>query len=51
MLPLIATAWTQRVEQAAAAKAAIAAHAATMVRSGSTVFLDASSSALALPAG
>ena len=48
MLPLIATAWTQRVEQAAAAKAAIAAHVATMVASGSTVFLDASSSALAL---
>ena len=47
-LPLIATAWTQRVEQAAAAKAAIAAHVATMVTSGSTVFLDASSSALAL---
>jgi DeoR/GlpR family transcriptional regulator of sugar metabolism len=48
MLPLIATAWTQRVEQAAAAKAAIANHVASMVPSGSTVFLDASSSALAL---
>jgi len=48
MLPLIATAWTQRVEQAAAAKAAIASHVAGMVPSGSTVFLDASSSALAL---
>jgi DeoR/GlpR family transcriptional regulator of sugar metabolism len=48
MLPLIATAWTQRVEQAAAAKAAIADHVAGMVPSGSTVFLDASSSALAL---
>jgi DeoR/GlpR family transcriptional regulator of sugar metabolism len=48
MLPLIATAWTQRVEQAAAAKAAIASHVAGMVSSGSTVFLDASSSALAL---
>jgi DeoR/GlpR family transcriptional regulator of sugar metabolism len=47
-LPLIATAWTQRVEQAAAAKAAIADHAAAMVESGSTVFLDASSSVLAL---
>ena len=47
-LPLIATAWTQRVEQAGAAKAAIAAHAAAMIASGSTVFLDASSSALAL---
>jgi DeoR/GlpR family transcriptional regulator of sugar metabolism len=47
-LPLIATAWTQRVEQAAAAKAAIAARVATMVTSGSTVFLDASSTAFAL---
>jgi DeoR/GlpR family transcriptional regulator of sugar metabolism len=47
-LPLIATAWTQRVEQAGAAKAAIAAHAAAMIASGSTVFLDASSTALAL---
>ena len=47
-LPLIATAWTQRVEQAGAAKGAIAAHAASMVASGSTVFLDASSTALAL---
>jgi DeoR/GlpR family transcriptional regulator of sugar metabolism len=47
-LPVIATAWTQRVEQEAAAKAAIAAHVATMVTSGSTVFLDASSTALAL---
>jgi DeoR/GlpR family transcriptional regulator of sugar metabolism len=47
-LPQIATAWTQRVEQAAGAKAAIAAQVATMVPSGSTVFLDASSSALAL---
>ena len=47
-LPLIVTAWTQRVEQAAAAKAAIAAHVAPMVTSGSTVFLDASSTALAL---
>jgi DeoR/GlpR family transcriptional regulator of sugar metabolism len=47
-LPLIATAWTQRVEQAAAAKAAIAGHAAAIVENGSTVFLDASSSVLAL---
>jgi DeoR/GlpR family transcriptional regulator of sugar metabolism len=47
-LPQIATAWTQRVEQAADAKAAIAAHAATLIASGSTVFLDASSSTLAL---
>jgi DeoR family fructose operon transcriptional repressor len=48
MLPLIATAWTQRVEQAGLAKAAIAVRAASMIASGSTVFLDASSSALAL---
>jgi DeoR/GlpR family transcriptional regulator of sugar metabolism len=43
-----ATAWTQRVSQAGAAKTAIAAHAAPLVTNGSTVFLDASSSALAL---
>jgi DeoR/GlpR family transcriptional regulator of sugar metabolism len=48
VLPLIATAWTQRVEQASMAKAAIADHVAAMVASGSTVFLDASSTALAL---
>ena len=48
MLPLIATAWAQRVEQAGVAKAAIAAHAAAMVAPGSTIFLDASSTALAL---
>jgi DeoR/GlpR family transcriptional regulator of sugar metabolism len=47
-LPLIATAWTQRVEQAGAAKAAMAERAAAMITGGSTVFLDASSSALAL---
>jgi len=47
-LPLIATAWTQRVEQASAAKMAIAGRAATLVVSGSTIFLDASSTALAL---
>jgi DeoR/GlpR family transcriptional regulator of sugar metabolism len=47
-LPLIATAWTQRVEQASSAKMAIAGHAAAMVTPGSTIFLDASSTALAL---
>jgi DeoR/GlpR family transcriptional regulator of sugar metabolism len=46
--PAIATAWSQRVEQAAAAKDAIAARAATLVSAGSTIFLDASSSALCL---
>ena len=44
----IATAWSQRVEQAAAAKEAIAARAAELVVAGSTIFLDASSSALCL---
>ena len=44
----IATAWSQRVEQAAAAKEAIAARAAELVAAGSTIFLDASSSALCL---
>jgi DeoR/GlpR family transcriptional regulator of sugar metabolism len=46
--PAIATAWSQRVEQAAAAKDAIAERAAELVNPGSTVFLDASSSALCL---
>jgi DeoR/GlpR family transcriptional regulator of sugar metabolism len=47
-LPLIATAWTQRVEQASMAKTAIADYAATLVVAGSTIFLDASSTSLAL---
>lgn len=42
------TAWEQRFRQAKAAKAAIAAYAATLVSAGSTIFLDASSTALAL---
>jgi len=46
--PTIPTAWTQRADQAGAAKAAIAAHAAQYVGHGATIFLDASSSALAL---
>ena len=46
--PAIATAWSQRVEQAAAAKDAIAERAAELVNSGSTIFLDASSSVLCL---
>jgi DeoR/GlpR family transcriptional regulator of sugar metabolism len=37
-LPLIATAWGQRVEQASWAKAAIAAYAARMVAPGSTIW-------------
>jgi DeoR family fructose operon transcriptional repressor len=46
--PTIPTAWTQRANQAGAAKAAIAAHAVRYVGHGTTIFLDASSSALAL---
>jgi DeoR/GlpR family transcriptional regulator of sugar metabolism len=46
--PAIATAWSQRVEQAAAAKDAIAERAAELVVAGSTIFLDASSSVLCL---
>src|SRR5215207_5783148 len=46
--PAIATAWEQRVHQAGPAKAAVAEHAARTVASGSTIFLDASSTALAL---
>lgn len=42
------TAWSQRLQQARGAKAAIAREAAAMVEPGSTVFLDASSTALAL---
>jgi DeoR family fructose operon transcriptional repressor len=42
------TAWDQRAMQASAAKEAIARRAATMVTAGATVFLDASSTALAL---
>jgi DeoR/GlpR family transcriptional regulator of sugar metabolism len=45
---VIATAWSQRVQQAAAAKDAIAAHAASLVSGGSTIFMDASSSVLCL---
>jgi DeoR family fructose operon transcriptional repressor len=44
----IATAWSQRVEQAKGAKAAIAARAARLVQNESTIFVDSSSSALAL---
>jgi DeoR family fructose operon transcriptional repressor len=46
--PALSTAWTQRADQNRAAKAAIAAHAARYIAHGSTIFLDASSSALAL---
>ena len=47
-VPLIETAWSQRVEQARAAKDAIAGHAARLVMPGSTIFLDASSTTLRL---
>jgi DeoR/GlpR family transcriptional regulator of sugar metabolism len=46
--PVIATAWSQRVDQARTAKDAIAARAAALVTPGSTIFLDASSTALGL---
>ncbi|HYP47865.1 MAG TPA: DeoR/GlpR family DNA-binding transcription regulator [Thermoleophilaceae bacterium] len=46
--PMIATAWTQRVEQARAAKESIAARAVEEVTPGSTIFLDASSTAQCL---
>jgi DeoR/GlpR family transcriptional regulator of sugar metabolism len=42
------TAWEHRITQAAEAKAAIASFASTLVSSRSTIFLDASSTALAL---
>ena len=42
------TGWEQRAAVARGAKAAIAAHAAREVQSGSTIFLDSSSSCLAL---
>jgi DeoR family fructose operon transcriptional repressor len=42
------TAWDHRIGQAAVAKAAIADYAATLVASGETILLDASSTALAL---
>ena len=42
------TGWEQRAAVSRGAKAAIAAHAAREVRSGSTIFLDSSSSCLAL---
>lgn len=44
----VATAWDQRVQLARVAKERIAAHAARQVTGGSTVFLDASSTAFAL---
>jgi DeoR family fructose operon transcriptional repressor len=46
--PAIPTAWTQRALEAKAAKDAIAAFAMRYVEPGATIFLDASSSALAL---
>jgi DeoR family fructose operon transcriptional repressor len=42
------TGWEQRTSQAGAAKIAIAAHAAREIRSGSTIFLDSSSTCLAV---
>jgi DeoR family fructose operon transcriptional repressor len=42
------TAWGYRIKQASEAKSAIADYAATLISNGSTIFLDASSTALAL---
>jgi DeoR/GlpR family transcriptional regulator of sugar metabolism len=44
----IETAWDKRVRQAGAAKAEMAVHAARLVDDGSTIFLDSSSTCLAL---
>ncbi len=46
--PRIETAWSARVREAATAKAAIAWRARELVQDGSTIFLDASSTGLAL---
>ena len=45
---LLPTVWERRVEQAKEAKAAIALHAATLVSGGAMIFVDASSTSLAL---
>jgi DeoR/GlpR family transcriptional regulator of sugar metabolism len=44
----VPTVWEHRVEQAKAAKAVIALHAATLISGGSMIFVDASSTSLAL---
>jgi DeoR/GlpR family transcriptional regulator of sugar metabolism len=44
----IETAWDKRVRQAGEAKAAMASHAVRLVEDGSTIFLDSSSTCLAL---
>jgi DeoR family fructose operon transcriptional repressor len=46
--PRIETAWNARVREAAAEKDAIAAYARGLVEDGSTIFVDASSTGLAL---
>ena len=46
--PRIETAWNARVREAAREKDAIAAHARELVEDGSTIFVDASSTGLAL---
>jgi DeoR/GlpR family transcriptional regulator of sugar metabolism len=46
--PQIETAWDKRVRQAREAKAEIARHAARLVEDGATIFLDSSSTCLAL---
>ena len=44
----IETAWDSRLREAAGAKDAIAAHARTLIEDGTTIFIDASSTGLAL---
>ena len=46
--PMHSTAWDHRIAQAPERKAAIAQHASTLVPESATVFLDASSTALAM---
>jgi DeoR family fructose operon transcriptional repressor len=46
--PRIETAWSRRLRESGAAKDAIAAHARRLIEDGATIFLDASSTCLAL---
>ena len=46
--PTIATDWTERLGQAGAAKEEIAAHASGWIEDGSTIFVDSSTTCLAL---
>ncbi len=46
--PRIQTAWESRLREAGSAKDAIASHARTLIEDGTTIFIDASSTGLAL---